>query len=56
MPDPRVVTTATNQPHPISSTGCYTCKTVVSPNKSTARGVLEVRDSSQVSLTNVELR
>jgi hypothetical protein len=34
----------------------YTCKTVVSPNKSTARGVLEVRNSSQVSLTNVELR
>jgi hypothetical protein len=34
----------------------YTCKTVVSPNKNTARGVLEVRNSAQVSLTNVELR
>lgn len=33
----------------------YTCKTVVSPNKSTARGVLEIR-SGQDSLTNVELR
>jgi hypothetical protein len=34
----------------------YTCKTVVSPNKNTARGVLELRNGSQVSLTNVELR
>ena len=33
----------------------YNCKTIVSPSKSTARGILEVRDSSQRTLQNVEL-
>ena len=34
----------------------YTCKATISPNKGTTRGVLELRNSSQVSLTNVDLR
>lgn len=34
----------------------YSCRTVVRPSKRDARGVLEVRNVLQVSLTNVELR
>jgi hypothetical protein len=34
----------------------YSCKTVVSPKKADARGILEVRDSSQRTLQNIELR
>lgn len=34
----------------------YACRTVVSPNKTNTRGILEVRNSSQVTLQNVELR
>ncbi len=34
----------------------YACRTVVSPNKSTTRGILEVRNVNQVTLQNVELR
>ena len=34
----------------------YACRTVVSPNKANARGILEVRNGSQVTLQNVELR
>lgn len=34
----------------------YSCRTFASPNKGPLRGVLEVRDSSQRPLANVELR
>ena len=40
----------------IAGNTVYSCKTIVSPSKSTARGILEVRDSSQRTLQNVELR
>ncbi len=34
----------------------YSCRTFASPNKTFLRGVLEMRDSSQRPLANVELR
>jgi hypothetical protein len=40
----------------IAGNQVYSCKTVVSPNKANARGILEVRDSGQRTLQNVELR
>jgi hypothetical protein len=40
----------------VLSNQSYNCKVVVSPGKGMARGVFEMRNSSQVSLTNVELR
>lgn len=40
----------------IANNSVYSCKTVVSPNKTDARGILEVRDSSQRTLQNIQLR
>jgi hypothetical protein len=40
----------------IANNSPYNCQTSVSPNKTNVRGVLEVRDSGQVPLKNVELR
>jgi hypothetical protein len=40
----------------IANNTVYSCKTTVSPTKENARGILEVRDSSQETLQNIELR
>lgn len=40
----------------IAGNQIYSCETVVSPSKANARGILEVRDSKQVTLQNIELR
>ena len=40
----------------IAGNQVYSCKTVITPNKKNARGILEVRNSSQVTLQNIELR
>lgn len=40
----------------IANNTVYSCKTTVSPNKTNARGILEVRDISQKTLQNIELR
>jgi hypothetical protein len=40
----------------IANNSPYNCQVSVSPNKTNVRGILEVRDSNQVPLKNVELR
>lgn len=40
----------------VATNSSYNCRVVVSPGKGTARGVFEMRNSAQTSLTNVELR
>ncbi len=40
----------------VATNSAYNCRVVVSPGKGTARGVFEMRNSAQTSLTNVELR
>jgi hypothetical protein len=40
----------------VANNQTYNCRVVLSPSKGAARGVFEMRNSSGISLTNVELR
>jgi hypothetical protein len=40
----------------ITNNSSYSCIAQVRPNKSEVRGILEVRDANQNSLTNIEMR
>ncbi len=40
----------------IANNSSYSCIAQVLPNKSEVRGILEVRDANQNSLTNIEMR
>ena len=40
----------------IANNAVYSCRTVVTPDATNVRGILEVRDSNQIPLLNIQLR